>query len=128
MRRRVDAHRHVVGVLGGDVVIHLEEVAVTLLKRWPSEAPDGLGEIEVDAAPALPDPTSLVAYFLCGTRRDVARGKVAVTGVLALQVVVALRLGDLLRRTTVTLHLRNPDAAVVAQRLRHPRQFGLEVA
>src|SRR5436189_2042263 len=39
----------------------------------------------------------------------------------ALQVVVALVLGNLVRRPVVALGLRHPDTAVVAQRLAHQR-------
>src|SRR6185437_7480919 len=63
-----------------------------------------------------------------GAGGDVTGDEVAEGRVDALQVVVALVLGDLVRRTVVALRLRHPDAAVVAQRLAHQRQLGLVVA
>ena len=59
---------------------------------------DGVGEVEVDAQPAGADAAALVADVLGGAGGDVARHQVAERRVDALQVVVALVLGDLARR------------------------------
>ncbi len=45
----VDAHRHLVRVLVGDALVHLEQVAVALLDDVLAEALDRLGEVEVHA-------------------------------------------------------------------------------
>lgn len=73
-------------------------------------------------------PPALVADVLRGAGGDVARDQVAEGRVDALQVVVALVLGDPVRRPVVALGLRYPDAAVVAQRLAHQGEFRLVVA
>ncbi len=54
VRGRVDAHRHVIGVLARDALVDLEEVAVLVPDVVQPQPPDGVGEVEVDAAPAGP--------------------------------------------------------------------------
>src|SRR6185436_18452709 len=90
-----------------------------------AEPLDGVREIEVDRQAALADAASLVAHALGVARRDVARHQVAEARILALEVVVALRLGNRLRRALVFLLLRHPDAPVVAQALRRQRELRL---
>ena len=75
-----------------------------------------------------PDAAAFVARPLGGARRDVAGHEVAEARIAALEVVVALRLGNLLGRALVALVLRHPHAAVVAQALRHQRQLRLVIA
>ncbi len=124
----VDPHGDLVRVLGGDPLVHVEEVAVLLLDGPAAHAPDGVGEVQVDALAAGADAAPLVADVLGGAGGDVAGDEVAEGGVDALQVVVALVLGDLGGGTGVALGLRDPDASVVAQRLAHQGQLGLVVA
>ena len=99
----------------------------------PAEPLDGLGEVEVDAAThALDlgaDAAALVAHVLGLAGGDVAGDQVAERRVDALEVVVAVLLGDLPRVLgAVGLLLGHPDPAVVAQRLAHQRELGLVVA
>ena len=47
MDGRIYHHRGLVWVLVGDLLIHLEEVAVLLLHRVFSEAFDSIGEVEI---------------------------------------------------------------------------------
>src|SRR5688500_11322284 len=75
--RGVDPHRHVVGVLAGDALVHLEEVAVALRDHRLAEPLDGAREVEVDAHAAGPDATPLVDHALGGARGHVARPEVA---------------------------------------------------
>jgi hypothetical protein len=91
-------------------------------------AADRVGEVEVDAEPAGADAAALVADVLGGARGDVARDQVAEARVLALEVVVALVLGDLVPGGACRRALRHPDPAVVAQRLAHQRELRLVVA
>ncbi len=128
VHRGVDPHGHLVRVLVGDPLVHVEEVAVLGLDHSPAHAPDGVGEVQVDALAAGAHSPALVAHVLRGAGGDVTGDEVAEGGVDPLQVVVALVLGDLVRRTGVALGLRHPDAAVVAQRLAHQGQLGLVVA
>ena len=125
---RIDPHRHLVRVLVGDPLVHLEEVAVPLPDGVLAEPGDGVGEVEIDAAAAGAHAAAVVADLLGGPGGDVARGEVAEAGVLPLEVVVALGFGNLTRRPRVALLLRHPDPAVVAQRLAHQGELGLVVA
>ena len=86
-------------------------------------------EIEVHAQAGLAHAAALVAHLLRGARGDVARREVAERRIHPLEVVVAVLLGDVVRvLPAVLLLLRHPDAAVVAERLRHERQLRLVVA
>ena len=51
---RVDPHGNLVWILTGDLLIHVEEVAVLIRHPLLAQAVDGIGEIEVDATPDLP--------------------------------------------------------------------------
>ena len=125
----IDAHRHLVGVLGGDLVVDVEEIAVALAHAVFAEPLDGVGEVEVHAEAALTDSPALVAHTLGGAGRDVTRAEIAEARIDALEIVVAILLRDRPRRLeTVLLALRHPDAAVVAERLRHQGQLRLVFA
>ena len=123
----VDAHRDRVGVLAGDALVHVEQVPVAGLDRLGAEAVDGGGEVQVDAVAQRPDAATLVDDGLGVARGDVAWHQVAERGVLALQEVVAVALGDVAGRALLVEVGRGPDAAVVAQRLRHQGQLRLEL-
>src|SRR5690606_27814952 len=116
---------HLVRVVARDVAVHLEEVAVAILDYVAPESLDGVAEIEVDADARRSDAASLVDHLLGSTRGDVARGEVAEARIVALEVVVALALGDVVGVTRVPLLQRHPDPPVVAQRLAHQRELGL---
>jgi hypothetical protein len=129
---RVDAHRRLVGVLPRDPRVHVEEVAVLLLDGLLAQALDRVGEVEVDPATEVADhradAAALVAHVLGLARGDVTRHEVAEGRVDALEVVVAILLGDRARVLLAVLALLgHPDPAVVAQRLRHERELGLVV-
>ncbi len=125
---RVDPHRHLVRILVGDLLVHLEEVAVARAHGVLADPADRVGEIQVDGQLRLADAAALVADRLGGARRDVAGHQVAEARVAPLEVVVALGFGDLLRRPLVAAGLRHPDAPVVAQALAHQRELGLVIA
>ena len=95
---------------------------------WLAQALDGVAEIEIDAEAGLAHAAALVAHLLGVARGHVARHQVAEAGVAALQVVIALGLGNLVGRARVALLLGHPDAAVVAQRLAHQGELRLVVA
>ena len=61
------------------------------------------------------DAAALVTGLLGAAGGDVPGGQVAEAGVLALQVVVALRVRDIRRQPVITMRRGDPDAAVVAQ-------------
>ncbi len=125
--RRVDAHRHLVRVLVGDALVHLEEVPVALLDDVAPEALDRLREVEVHAVLLRTDAAPGVDFVLDRTRRDVTRDQVAERRVATLEEVVAVGGGDLVGGAGVVELRRDPDPAVVAQRLRHQRELALEV-
>ena len=89
---------------------------------------DGIGEIEINAKAVLAHSASFIAYGLCVPGRYVARNEVAEAGIFPFEVVIALVLGDLRGPSRIAFLLRNPDAAVVAERFTHQRQLGLIVA
>ena len=125
--RGVDAHRHLVRVLAGDALVHLEQVAVALLDDVLAEPLDRLREVEVHAVLQRPDAAARVDLALDRARRDVARHEVAERGVAPFEEVVAVVVGNLVGRPRVVHLLRHPDPAVVAQRLRHQRELALEL-
>src|SRR5690606_17162358 len=121
--------RNLVRVLARDALVHVEQVPVLLADALFAVALDGVAEVEVDAAATGTDAAAVVALLLRSARGDVARRQVAEARVLALEVVVARVLGNLIRvLADVLLALRYPDASVVAQRLGHQRQLRLVVA
>ena len=132
VRCRIDLHRLLVGADTHDVLVHVEEVAVALLDDVPAEAVDGIGEVEVDPVPGRGDSPSVVTGLLGRPAGNVPRGQVAETGVLALKVVVTLRFRNIGRLQLAAPNprrgfavLRNPDPAVVAERLGHEGQLRL---
>ena len=100
MDGRVDAHRDVVRILTGDPLVHLEQVPVALVQDLPAEPLERVAEVQVDAETAGAA-APVVAGVLRLTGGDVARREVAVGRVDPLEVVVAVRLGDLIRRPLV---------------------------
>ena len=135
MYGREDLHRLLIGTHVGNLLVHVEQVAVTLLDDVLAQTLDGGLEIEEHGQTRLVHAVAGVAALLGGARSHVTRHEVSESRVAALQVVVAVLLGDvrrLLRAGTQGLHvlelLGNPDAAVVTQRLRHEGQLRLLVA
>ncbi len=62
-----DLHGGLVGVVSGDLLVHLEEVAVAGADNVLAEAGDGVFEVEVNAESGRGDTTAVVANFLGGT-------------------------------------------------------------
>ena len=128
-------HRLLVGADVGDLLVHVEEVAVTLLDNVLAQTLDGGLEVEVYGQTGLVHAVACVATLLGGARSHVARHEVAEGRVAAFQIVVAVLLGDLrgfelagADGLHVLEFLGNPDTAVVTQRLGHQRQLRLLVA
>ena len=135
MHGREDLHRLLVGAHVGDLLVHVEQVAVALLDDVLAQTLDGGLEVEEYGQPRFVHAEACVAALLGGTRSHVARHEVTEGRVTALQVVVAVFFGDVRRflgPRADGLHvfefLGNPDTAVVTQRLRHERQLRLLVA
>ena len=47
VHRRVDPHRHLIGLLGRDPVVHMKQIAVTLLDRVSAQPLDRFSEVQV---------------------------------------------------------------------------------
>ena len=93
----VDAHRDLIGILGRDALVHLEQVAVARLDDLDAEALDRVLEIEVDRQAGVADAVAFVGLLLGRPRRDVAGHEVAEARIAALEVVVALGFWNLIR-------------------------------
>ena len=131
----VDHHRRLVGIVVGDLLVHLEEVTVASLYYILAEALDSAGEVEEDCQPRVVDTEASVAAFLSRTACYVTGDEVTEGRVTALEVVVTILFLDLRRTKSTGLKLlgilyvlRYPDASVVTKRLRHQRELGLELA
>ncbi len=122
----INAHRHFICVLARDFLVNLEQVTVALADRLLAKPLNCVRQIEINAASAGPNTASFVANFLGRTRRDVARGEIAVARILSLEIIIALRFWNFVRRfVAIFFAFRDPDPSVVAQRFRHERQLGL---
>ena len=130
-----DHHRSLVGVLSHDLFVHLEEVAVAFADTILAETLDGILEVEENGETSLVDTETSVAALFGGAASHVARNEVAEGWVAALEVEVAILIGDVVGSLLasadglcVLFFLGNPDAAVVTERLRHKGELGLDVA
>ena len=122
----INAHRHFICVLARDFLVNLEQVTVALADRLLAKPLNCVRQIEINAASAGPNTASFVANFLGRTRRDVARGEIAVARIFSLEIIIALRFWNFVRRfVAIFFAFRDPDPSVVAQRFRHERQLGL---
>ena len=127
-----DLHRLLVGAYVGNLLIHIEQVAVASLDDLLTQTLDSGLEIEEYCQTGLVHAVASVATLLSSTRCNVTRYEVTECGVATLQVVVAILLSDIRRldlactQSLDVLHLLgNPDTTVVTQRLRHQRQLRL---
>ena len=125
MRRGIDLHGHRPRALAGDLLVELEQVSVTVLDLTLATLLDRVAEIHVDRVARGADAVALVAYVLGRPGGHVARDQVPVARIHLLQEVVALVVRDVVRLALFVRVARNPDPAVVSQRLRHQRQLRL---
>ena len=131
----VDHHRRLVGVLVGDFLVHLEEVAVFLLDYVFAQSLDGVVEVEEDGEASAADTVAGIAALFGCAAGDVAGHEVAEGGIAALEVVVAVLFGYVVGFELagaecfgVLFLLGDPDAAVVAEAFAHQGELGLVVA
>jgi hypothetical protein len=82
MHGGIDAHRHFVGVLIGNLLIDIEKVAVAFFDRVSPKTLDGIGEIKIDTESAGTDPAPVIAGFLGTAAGDVAGREISKTRVL----------------------------------------------
>ena len=79
----------------GNLLIHIEEVAITLQDNVDTETVDRLREVEEYGKTCVVDTEALVATLLSCTRSHVTRNQVTECWVTALQVVVAVFLRNI---------------------------------
>ena len=91
----IDLVGHIAGEDIGNLLVHLEEVAITLHDDIDAEAVDRLREVEEHSQTGVVDTEALVATLLSGTRSHVARNEVTEGRIAALEVVVAILLRNL---------------------------------
>ena len=60
----INPHRDFVGVLARNLFVNFEQISVALADRFRAKSFDCVGEIEINAAAAWPDPAAFVANFL----------------------------------------------------------------
>ena len=132
---RIDHHRRLVGIVVGDLFVHLEEVTIASFYDILTKTLDSAGEVEEDSQPRVVDTVASVAAFLSSTAGDVTRHEVTEGGIAALEVVVTILLLDIGRTKRTSLELLSvfdilgyPDTAVITERLRHQRELRLEFA
>src|SRR5579871_3762445 len=128
MRRGINPHRALVSVIAGDLFVDVEQVAVLLAHILFPEPPNRIAEIEINAAPSRSYASAFIANFLRCSGSNISRSQIAKARITAFEIVITLALGNLVWRTIIALRLWHPDAAVIAQRLRHQRQLRLMLA
>src|SRR5262249_48988821 len=92
----INPHRRFVGVLSGDLLVDIEKISVTLANRVLAQTRDGIGKIKINTAATRADTTALVAHFLGGAGSDVARSQISEARIFSLEVIIAIRVGDLI--------------------------------
>src|SRR5260370_21616846 len=115
----VDAHRLLIRIFAGDAVVHVEQVAVTLLDDGDTEALDGVAEIQVDRQSGFAHAAAFIANRFGIAGGHVARHQVAEAGLFALQEIIALGFGDLAGGALVALFEGHRHAAIVARAFAH---------
>ena len=132
---RINHHRLLVRVHVGNLFVHLEQVAVAGLDDILAEPFDSGLEVEEYGEPRFVHAETGIATLLGGTGSHVAGNEVTERRIPAFEVVIPVLLrdfGSLFEFGAELLHilllLGYPDAAVVAERLRHERQLALVFA
>ncbi len=120
-------HGRLVGILPGDLVVHVKKVRIPLLHRLLPEPTDRLGEIQIHPEARLAHPPALVTHPLRRPGGDIPRRQVAVARIEPLQEIVTLPFRNLRRGAPVPLLLGYPDATVIAERFGHQRELGLVI-
>src|ERR1035438_7015491 len=112
MHRGIDAHRHLVAVLAGDLLVHVEQVAIPLADNAFAQPLDGIRKVEIDAELARADTAAGITGFFGRARGDVPGREIAVARIFPFEIVVAVRLRNRAGRlAAILLALRHPDAA-----------------
>ena len=120
MNGRINAHRNLISVFAGDLVVNLEQISITLANGILAESPNRVREIEIDTAPTWTDSATFIADLLGRARRNIARRKISEAGIFSLQIIIAIGFRNRARRfPNILFPFRNPDASIVAQGFGH---------
>jgi hypothetical protein len=132
---RINHHRQLIRIFAGDFFIHLEKVAVAGADRVFAETCGCVAEVEINSQTGGGDAAAVIAGFFRSAGRNVARRKVAEGWIFPFEEVVALVFRDVFGGDFLALEFfgdllrfRGPDAAVVAERLRHQGELRLVIA
>ncbi len=119
MGSREDHHRSLVGVIIGDHLVHVEEVAVAVADNVGTQTLDSIFEVEIYGVAGTYTEAG-VATFLGGTRCDVTGAEVTESRIAAFEIEVAVFVGDIGRflltgadSLSIFFLLGHPDTAVV---------------
>ena len=130
---RIDHHGlvvlHTIDLVGyiareyvGNLLVHLEQVAIALHDHIDAQTVDRLREVEEHSQTGVVHTEALVAALLSGTRGHVTGNEVTECRIAALQIVVAILLGNLptllgtsLQSLGVLNLLGHPDTTIVTQ-------------
>ena len=154
MHRRVDLHRRLIWVVVGDLLVHLEEVAVfggddltaqvedLFLARivdalhiglCPAVSADRIGEVEEDRFARAVDAQSGIAALLGCPGGHIAWNQISEGRITAFQIIISTVFGDVHRLQAALANGlciffvgRDPDPSVISQRLRHQGELGLQ--
>ena len=132
---RENHHRGFVRIVIDNFFVHLEQVAILLFYHIFAQAFDGVFEVQINRQTrSINAETGIATLFGC-TRSHVARHQVAERRIATLQIEIAVFVGNVGRfflagtySLSIFFLFRHPNAAIVAQRFRHQRQFRLEFA
>src|SRR5258708_8573847 len=117
--RRRNAHRFLIGVYASNFLIHAKKVAVLFLYPLLPLFGDRSGKIEIHGVLEYSYSIAGVDPFFSRARRNITGGKIAKRRVAAFEVIISIRLRNVIWRTVLVPVLRYPNAAIVSQRLRH---------
>ena len=120
----IDHHRVVVGADVGNLLVHVEEVAIALSYYVLAQTVDSLREVEEYSQTGIVYAEALVAALFSSTAGYVTRYEVTEGRVATLQVVVAVLFrniltlqGTFLQLLGILQFLGHPDTTIVTQRL-----------
>ena len=115
MNRGKNPHRRLVGVLPGDLVVHVEKICVPFLHRLLTQPTDRLGKIQIDPESRFPDPPTFVTDPFRRPGGNIPRRQIPVAGIETFQKIVPLAFRNLAGGTPIPLLFGDPHPTVIAQ-------------
>ena len=102
MSGRINHHRRFIGIVGNDIAVHVEQVAVFKGDGIPAVALDGLHKIQIDGTSRRPDPFAGITLLLGIARSHVPRHQVAEARVFFFQIIIAFIFRDVVGRALIS--------------------------